>query len=154
MLLSVIVRLSRTVMKSSAERPSPWKMLHMISTSPNFILPVVKTVFLIISIVHWGYKENFKPVYLIFFLTKSFRAHKNTSQSKINQQNKNKLMLNSKGNNFSRAYKPLGVTCFCAREIFSSKKISRLEIVLITSIYNTTSLAHLNHDKKTLLFLV
>ena len=31
--------------------------------------------------------------------------------------------------------KLLGVTCFCAREIFSSKKINRLEIVLIALIY-------------------
>ena len=29
--------------------------------------------------------------------------------------------------------------CFCAREIFSSKKINKLEIVLITSIYYTTN---------------
>ena len=31
------------------------------------------------------------------------------------------------------------MTCFCAREIFSSKKINRLETVLITSIYYTTT---------------
>ena len=30
------------------------------------------------------------------------------------------------------------MTCFCARKIFFSKKINRLEIVLINSIYNTT----------------
>ena len=32
------------------------------------------------------------------------------------------------------------VTCFCAREIFLSKEISRLEIVMITSFYYTTLL--------------
>ena len=36
--------------------------------------------------------------------------------------------------------KLLGVTCFCACEIFSSKKINRLEIVLITSFYYSTNL--------------
>ena len=30
------------------------------------------------------------------------------------------------------------VTCFCECKIFSSNKINRLEIILITSIYNTT----------------
>ena len=61
------------------------------------------------------------------------------SQAKISQQNKNKLTLNNKGKNFSRAHKLLGVTCFCACGIFSPKKINRLEIVLITSIYYTTN---------------
>ena len=80
-------------------------------------------------------------IYLfIYFLRKRFHAHKNTSQAKISWRNKNKLTLNNKGNNFLWARKLLGVTCFCACEIFSSKKINRLEIVLITSIYYSTNL--------------
>ena len=35
------------------------------------------------SVVYWGYLDNFKPVYLFIFLTKSFCMHKNTSQAKI-----------------------------------------------------------------------
>ena len=58
----------------------------------------------------------------IFFLRKIFHTHKIMSQAKINKQNKNKLTRNNKGNNFSRVHKLLGVTCFCARESFSSKK--------------------------------
>ena len=65
--------------------------------------------------------------------------HINMSQAKISSQNKNKLTLNNKGNNFSRAHKLLGVTCFCAHEIFSSKEIGKLKIVLVTSVYNTTA---------------
>ena len=42
---------------------------------------------------------------LTFFFTERFWAHKNTSQAKTNQQNKNKRTLNNNGNNFSRARK-------------------------------------------------
>ena len=77
--------------------------------------------------------------FYFIFLTKRFHAHKNMSQAKINQQNKNKLTLNNKGNNFSHVLKLLSVTCFCAREIFlPKKKINWLKIVLITSLYYTT----------------
>ena len=81
-------------------------------------------------------------------MTKRFLAHKNTSQAKISYQNKNKLTLNNKGNNFSRAHKLLGVTCFYVHEILSSKKkkINGLEIVLITSICNTTLLSQDSSD--------
>ena len=57
------------------------------------------------SIVKWGYQGNFKPVY--FFLRKDFARTKTPSQAKMNQQNKNKLTLNKKGNNFSRTPKLL-----------------------------------------------
>ena len=43
----------------------------------------------------------------IIFRTKTFRAHKNTSQAKTNQQNKIKQTKNNRGNNFSRAEKLL-----------------------------------------------
>ena len=58
--------------------------------------------------------------------------------------------LNNKGNNFSSAQtsKRVKVACFafwcilCARNHFVKKKINRLEIVLITSFYYTTSIDH------------
>ena len=82
---------------------------------------------------------------LFFLFTKRFRAQKNTSQAKINYQNKNKLTLNNKGNNFSgtQSSKRVKVVCFtfwsflCAWNLFV-KKINRLEIVLIISFYYTT----------------
>ena len=63
-------------------------------------------------------------------------------QAKMNQQNKNKRTLNNKGNKFSP--ERVQIICFvfgtfCAREIFSLKKINRLEIVLTTSFYYTTT---------------
>ena len=51
----------------------------------------------------------------LFFDEKISRTQKHVTS-------KNKLTLNNKGNNFSRVHKLLGVTCFCARKIFSSKK--------------------------------
>ena len=38
------------------------------------------------------------------------------------------------------------MTCFCVREIFSSKKINRLEFVLIALIYNTIRLYVINFE--------
>ena len=78
------------------------------------------------------------PACLLFFLKKRFCVHKNTSQAKISEQNKNKVTLNNKGNNLLCARKLLTCDMFlCARNLFV-KKINRLEIVLITSFYNTT----------------
>ena len=56
--------------------------------------------------------EIFKPIYLSFYEQIS-RAKKH-SQENINQQNKNKLTLNNKGNDFSRAQtsKRVKVACF------------------------------------------
>ena len=71
------------------------------------------------SIVNWGYLNNFKPVY--FFWRKDF-ARTKTCHKRKSGHNQNKVTLNNKSNNFSRAHTLLGVTCFCAREIFSSKK--------------------------------
>ena len=77
-------------------------------------------------------------LFIYFFDEKISHPQKHVT-SKNQLKNKNKLTLNNKGNNFSGVHKLLSVTCFCAYEIFSSKKkISRLEIVLIISIYNTT----------------
>ena len=74
-------------------------------------------------IVKWDYQDNFKPVYLFtFFNEKISFAQKHVTSKNQLIKNKNKLTLNSKGNNFSRTHKPVSVTCFCAREIFSSKK--------------------------------
>ena len=93
--------------------------------------------------------RQFQACFFFFFYTKRFRAHKNTSQANMNQQNKNKLTLNNKGSNFLRAQtsKSVKVACFklwgflCERNLFLKKKkkiINRLEIVLITSFSNTT----------------
>ena len=56
---------------------------------------------LISSIAKWGYQDNFKPVY--FFFTKKISRVKNTSQAKMNLQNKFKQTLTNKK------------TIFCAR---------------------------------------
>ena len=63
--------------------------------------------------------------YFIFFDEKISRAQKASKhlQAKISQQNKNKLTLNSKDNNFSRTHKLLGVMCVFARvKSFRKKK--------------------------------
>ena len=82
------------------------------------------------SIDNWGYKENFKPVY-IFFYEKILCAQTH-SQANINQQNKNKRTKNNKGNGSLRAqtFKEVKVTCL--------GKINRFEISLVTSITYTT----------------
>ena len=67
----------------------------------------------------------------IIFFTKRFWAHKNTSQAKTNQPNKNKWTKNNKGNNFLCAQKllrgwKLFVLCFRAvyfvQNLFVKKK--------------------------------
>ena len=99
--------------------------------------------------VYWGYQDNFKSVYLfIYFLGKRFRAHKNTSQAKISEQYKSKLTPNKRDNNFSYGHKLLGVTCFCAREISSSKKNKQSWNCLDNLNIHATALVHLNHYKK------
>ena len=91
------------------------------------------------SIVKWGYQDNFKPVNFFFFWRKDFACTKTHHKEKSTNKTKNKLTLNNKGNNFSRMHKLLSVTCFCAYEIFLSKKrINRLEIVWISSFFYTT----------------
>ena len=91
-------------------------------------------IILIISIVYWGYQDNFKPVYL--FLRKRFRAHKNTSFLEIYASEKNCCLCCLVLAYLCFVSWLLLVMCFCARKIFFSK--NRLEIVLITSVYNTT----------------
>ena len=68
-------------------------------------------------------------IYLFFFFFFSFsifdekisRAQKHVkSENQLTKQNKQ--TLNNKDNNFSCVHKLLGVTCSCAREVFSSKK--------------------------------
>ena len=51
----------------------------------------------------------------IYFCTKRFRAHKNMSQAKINEQNKIKRTKNSKGNNFLRTKTSKRVEIVCLR---------------------------------------
>ena len=75
----------------------------------------------------------------LFFLTKRFCARKNTSHLEAYAHRKNCCLCCLVLAYFCFVSWFLLVTCFCAREIFSSKKINRLEIVLITSFYNTTS---------------
>ena len=72
------------------------------------------------SIVYWGYQNNFKPI-CFFFDKKISRAQKHVT-SKNQLTKKNKLTLNNKVNNFSSSHKLLGMTCFCAPKIFSSKR--------------------------------
>ena len=79
----------------------------------------------------------------LFFYEKDLSVKKH-SQAKINQQNKVKQTLN-KGNNFyaRKNLKVVSFTFWCffyAQKTFSHKKINRLEIVLITSLYYTANL--------------
>ena len=84
----------------------------------------------------------------LFFLQKDFKCKKKNSQANINQQNKIKHTLDNSGNNFLHAQtsKRVKVTCFaiwsfsCAQNLFVKKKINRLEIVLLTSLYYTTDM--------------
>ena len=62
-------------------------------------------------------------LFIYFFDEKISHPQKHVT-SKNQLKNKNKLTLNNKGNNFSGVHKLLSVTCFCACEIFSSKKKS------------------------------
>ena len=63
---------------------------------------------------------QFQGCLFFFFEEKILCAQKHiTSENQL--KIKNKLTLNKKDNNFSRAHKLLGVTRFCAREIFFSK---------------------------------
>ena len=82
----------------------------------------------------------------LFFSNKKISCTQKHSQANINQQNKTKQTLNNLGNNFSREQtsKRVKVACLpfwfflCARNLLV-KKINRLEIVLITSLYYTTN---------------
>ena len=84
----------------------------------------------------------------LFFLQKDFKCKKTNSQANINQQNKIKHTLDNSGNNFLHAQtsKRVKVTCFaiwsfsCVQNLFVKKKINRLEIVLLTSLYYTTDM--------------
>ena len=84
----------------------------------------------------------------LFFLQKYFKCKKKNSQANINQQNKIKHTLDNSGNNFLHAQtsKRVKVTCFaiwsfsCVQNLFVKKKINRLEIVLLTSLYYTTDM--------------
>ena len=113
----------------------------------HFIQLQGETNALVSSIVKLRLSRQCQACFWGGFFTKTFCAHKNTSQPKVNQQNKNKLTLNNKGNSFLRAQssKRVKVTCFafqsflCARNLFV-KKINKLEIVLITSLYYTTEI--------------
>ena len=69
---------------------------------------------------------------LFIFLTKRFRMHKNTSQTKTNYQNKIRQTKNSKG------WKRVEIVCFAFSCFFSTqtffvKKIKRFEIAMTTS---------------------
>ena len=70
------------------------------------------------SIVEWGYPDNFKSVY--FFLRKRFCAHKNTSHLEVYPRVKNCCLCCVLFAGFCFVSWFLLVTCFCAREIFSS----------------------------------
>ena len=87
-------------------------------------------------------------LFIYFFYEKISRAQKH-SQANINQQNKIKKTLNKKCNNFSQAQKLLrGWKSFVFRLVVFvrlkpfSKKINRLEFVLITSFYYTNNKPH------------
>ena len=58
---------------------------------------------------------------LFFFWGKDFLCTKTCLKQKSANKT-NELTLNNKSNNFWWGHKLLGVTCFCACEIFSSKK--------------------------------
>ena len=91
-----------------------------------------------------GYQDNFKLAYLYFFFTKKSWAHK--CKLKQNQlTNKNKQTKNNKGNGFLRAKTFKGwklfvcvLILFVRSRILRKKEISKLEIVLVASIYYTT----------------
>ena len=104
------------------------------------------------SIVYWGYQDNFKPVYLFiyFFWEKDFARTKRRHTLEVYTRVKNCCLCCLVLAYFCFSLLILLVTCFCAREIFSLKKIIKsLEIVLITSIYNTTVF---KNDEKCFLF--
>ena len=74
----------------------------------------------------------------LFFLRKRFCAHKNTSHLEVYPRVKNCCLCCILFAGFCFVSWFSLVTCFCAREIFSSKKkVNRLEIVRIASFYNT-----------------
>ena len=89
--------------------------------------------------------RQFQASLFFFFNEKILRLQKH-SQANINHQNKIKQTLNRKGNNFlhTQTSQRMKVSCFelrcylCAQNLFVKKKISRLEIVLITLFYYTT----------------
>ena len=74
----------------------------------------------------------------LFFFTKRFRAHKNTSPLEVYACVKNCCLCCLVLAYFCFVSWFLLVTCFCARKIFSSKKINKVEIVLIASLYYPT----------------
>ena len=90
---------------------------------------------------------QFQVCLFIFFFYEKLLSVKKHSQAKFNQHNKNKRTKNNKVNIFyvrKKTSKRVKVTCFafwcffCAQNLFEKKKINRLEIVLITSLYYTT----------------
>ena len=90
------------------------------------------------SIVYWSYEDNFKPVFFFLFDEKILGAQKHVTPRSLCELEKLLTLLFSVSLFFFVSWFLL-VTCFCAREIFlSKKKTNRLEIVLITSIYYTT----------------
>ena len=81
------------------------------------------------SICNWGYEDNFKPVYLLFFLRKDFKCIKTLTNKKPTNKTKITKQKNNKGDNFLRAQtsKRVKVACFTfvafyALKIFSWKK--------------------------------
>ena len=90
------------------------------------------------SIVNWGYRDNFKSVY--FFLTKRFRAYKNTHKQTLASKIKNKPTKNNKSCMICVFVLFVLGKSFCKKKI-----INRLEIDLIASIYYTTCFGHASH---------
>ena len=91
----------------------------------------------------------------LFFLMKRFRAHKNTSHLEVYARVKNCCLCCLVLAYFCFVSSFSLVTCFCVREIFSSKKkkiiiinkINRIEILQIVSIYNTTPIGDAQNKK-------
>ena len=82
---------------------------------------------------------QFQACLFVYFLTKRFRAHKNTSHLEVYLRVKNCCLCCLVLAYFCSVSWFSLVTCICARIIFSSKKkINRLEIVRIASFCNTT----------------
>ena len=82
-------------------------------------------------------------VFIIIFFRKRFHIHKNMSHLEVYAHMKNCCLYCLVLAYFCFVSWFLLVVCFCACKIFSlkkknNKKINRLEIVLITSLYYTT----------------
>ena len=90
------------------------------------------------SIVKWGYKDNFKPVYFFYVEVLSVEKHQTQSKRKIFFTWEKLLPLLFSINLF--LFCQLIFACdvlLCAQNLFL-KKIYRFEILFITSLYYTT----------------